>query len=739
MEAQAKTQVPKQEEDQRKAASDNWDSYQANKDAGHLDWLEHAEKCNRFYLGGGQQWDENDRKCLEAEGRPALEVNMVLTTVNSILGEQINQQAEMTFKPARKGTEELASTLSQLIKHILSDQNYQWSETQVFSDGCIEDRGFFDIRMDFNRDLYGEVSIKVKDPRSIVLDKGAKEYDPATWKEVIETRKMTLDDIENTYGKKHRDALSNKVAGGERQFGPDSIQIGGTSADNYDYTDTVGSLFGDTFGEDDMVPSQAGDVSTLRSVRVIDRQHRKMGHQRFWVDNQTGDMAPIPDNMDDGRVNHIAQVADMSVIRRYVPRVRWTISVDDYLIHDDWSIYDDFTIVPFFPYFRRGKPQGVVSNLLSPQEQLNKAESQELHIVNTSANSGWIVEAGSIINMSTDELEKRGAETGLVLITAPGREKPEKIQHNKIPTGIDRVGVKAANNIKAISGVYDALLGSESPEVSGVAMDRKLNRGLVQLQVPFNNLNKTRHLVAKRILKLIQTFYTETRTYYIANYQSTDHDFDEVTINQDMSDGSTLNDVTVGEYDVVVASVPTRDTFQDVQFAHAMSMRDAGVFIPDDVVIESSNMLHKEEIAKRVREIQGMGDMTPEQQELLAQQQLLMLREQAARVAELEGKAAEFNSRAQLNMAKAGAEATEIEMETQKLMKEFEEHMREMQLEWNKHITELQNKLALAGIHASTNLETTRYTTAAKRVSDEFKARFDYLTKRNQSNKAGGK
>ena len=57
----------------------------------------------------------------------------------------------------------------------------------------------------------------------------------------------------------------------------------------------------------------------------------------------------------------------------------------------------------------------MVRNLISPQEQLNKISSQELHIVNTTANSGWIVESGSLTGMTADDLEEHGAETGLVL------------------------------------------------------------------------------------------------------------------------------------------------------------------------------------------------------------------------------------------------------------------------------------------------------------------------------------
>ena len=100
----------------------------------------------------------------------------------------------------------------------------------------------------------------------------------------------------------------------------------------------------------------------------------------------------------------------------------------------------------------------MVRNLLSPQEQLNKISSQELHIVNTTANSGWMVESGSLVGMTTDDLEEHGAETGLVVEYARGTNPPMKISPNTIPTGLDRIAQKAAANIQSISGINESML-----------------------------------------------------------------------------------------------------------------------------------------------------------------------------------------------------------------------------------------------------------------------------------------
>ena len=82
----------------------------------------------------------------------------------------------------------------------------------------------------------------------------------------------------------------------------------------------------------------------------------------------------------------VCQEVWLSIISKMQKKVRWTVTCDKVVLHDDWSPYAGFTIVPYFAYFRRGRPFGMVRNLLSPQEQLNKIGSQELHIVNTTAN-----------------------------------------------------------------------------------------------------------------------------------------------------------------------------------------------------------------------------------------------------------------------------------------------------------------------------------------------------------------
>ena len=690
-------------------ARENFNSYERDVSAGHREYVDLAKKCDRFYVGGGEQWDEADKAKMEADGRPALEINMVLSTVNTMKGEHEAQRADIIFKPKR-GNQAVADALTKLVLNIQDNNNYPFVEGMVVMDGWIQDRGYFDCRLDFDDHIRGEIRITAKDPLTVILDPEAKEYDPKTWKRVTITEWMTVNDIHALYGKDAAEKVKAMAASGGA-FGGDSMRF---------------DMRSNTFGGDDAMSQMVyavRDETNLRSVRVIERQHRKLGVARFFIDNVNGDTREIPDEWDDAHIQKIASMADVSVIKKVVSRIRWTVSADGVMIHDDWSPYKRFTVIPYFPYFRRGRPFGVVRNLISPQEQLNKLESQELHIINTTANSGWVVESGSLLNMTEDELEDRGAETGLVLVFRKGAQPPEKIKPNSVPTGIDRAAAKSAESIRTISGVNEGMMGPNSMDVSGVTLKQAKLSGLTQMQVPFSNLNYSRQLLAEHMLEIIQAYYNETRVFQVTNHSLPNKPMEEVTINEPTPEGLVINDVTLGEYEVTVSSAPARDSFEETQFAEALSLREVGVQIPDDVIIMNSHLNDKMAIAERVRNMQGMGEPTEEELQMMQFEREVYIRRAELELMELEAKANKFMAEAQALAAKADVSSQEAAIAAQQAGAEMQLQVSRMRQDWAKHMTNLSSKRELAEIHTKAKMENTMYSKTADRLVKEIEAR----------------
>lgn len=671
-------------------AEANWVAYQRARDSGHDKWLETAKKCDDFYIG--EQWTDKDKDKLEAQGRPALTINEILKVVNAYLGKQSKQRVDLVFKPKRDATEETARALTKLTEQILDHNGYEFHEKDVFEDGIIIDRGYFDLRMNFDDNIMGDAVVRATDPYEVLPDADAKSYNPKDWNSVIQTRWMTLDDIEAHYGKAKRDEVEATASSSHNTFGEDSIRFEGRR----------------TFGDEDFtIQTLQEDDVTIRAVRIIERQYKRLVRVRYFVDDVIGDMKRIPDELSDEEAKDIANKTGVSILAKVGKRIRWVTTADNIVLHDSWSPYRSFTIIPYFPFFRKGKTSGVVRQLLSPQEQFNKMESQMLHIVNTTANSGWIYEEGSLLNMTTEELEERGAETGLVMAVKRGADRPEKIESNTIPTGLHELASRAQRNVAGIAGV-EGIIGVPNREVSGVALDQLEARGLIQVDVPFDSLKRTRMMVAHKVMELIQDFYTETRILRVTiGRNGLDQEDEELIINGVTSAGEIVNDMTLGEYDIVVGTRPALDNFDDVQFATALQMREVGVLIPDDVVIRSSILEDKDAIADRVASLQGVAPPTPEEIELAAKQLQLEMRTLELEAGKLEAEIMELQSRAAAAFAKAQATEGEAQIQAMQQALDYKTKLVDLQAKLQMFYDNLDNKLELAGIHARNKRETT--------------------------------
>jgi hypothetical protein len=604
----------KKKVDSRMVARDNQTRFEEANNTKHKEFIARAVRNNQFYAG--EQWNKEDKARLDAEGRPALTLNMILSTVNAIIGEQLERKLEVVYRPNDYGDEDTAFALNAITRNILATNNFDDSEEDVFADGLISGRGYYDVRMNFEKNLQGEVQITSEDPIDIIPDGEAKNADPSTWNECFISRWLTLDEIGAEYG-------WEKVEGLERLVDTNSFN----TDDNFEY-------FEHTFGGADRTSTlDESDSRELRRVRVVERQHYRVSEQFHFVDMVTGNMRPVPYGTSKEERETFAEHYGLDLVKRKGRRVRMTTTADDIVLHDDWSIYRSFTIVPFFAYFRRGHPFGPVDNLIDPQNLLNKTSSQELHIVNTTANSGWVIQEDSLVDMDAEDLEERGAETGLVLQYKRGYEKPDKIQPNQIPTGIDRISQKAAATIREISAVNASMLGTARADQSGRAQEAAVGRGQIQVSVIVSNLKRARRRVGKKVLELVQDFYSETRYFKVTgnSIMAGEERTDDVGINVPAEDGNILNDVTIGDYEVDISFRPSGGTMADQEFEEAMRLREMGVAIPDHVIVQHSNLTKRGELAEFLKQSQGFGEPTEEQaalEEMQVEHQINMLRKE---------------------------------------------------------------------------------------------------------------
>jgi hypothetical protein len=650
-------------------ASKTWYRYAYCRDNGHMEYVQKDDKCNAFFRG--DQWDQADLAALKAVRRPALTINKIISTIGNVMGEQIYNRSEISFRPRSGAPDTTAEILTKVFMQISDNNQLDWRRSDMFADGAIGSRGFLDVRIAFDDSMQGEVKIDNLNPKNVIIDPDADSYDPDEWNEVFTSKWVTADDIALLYSTEDAELLRGR----EQSWFPYG----------YDSIERHRDRFGDRFNA--FYAGAYDQSSVLRNLRVIERQHRMLDKQLHFVNPKTGDMRAIPNDWSRDRIAYIAQQFGLNTTKKLVKRIRWTVICDNVVLHDDWSPYKHFTVVPYFPYFRRGKTIGLVENLLSPQELLNKVSSQELHVINTTANSGWKVKAGALTNMSIEELEQRGAQTGLVL-EVNEIDGVEKIQPNTTPTGLDRITYKAEEHIKGISGVSDSMQGMDREDVAAKAIQAKRQAGSTNLVKPLDSLVRSDFILARNVLDLVQQFYTEERIITVTHDKMTG-ETEELHLNSPTPEGEVLNDLTLGEYDVVISSVPVRETLEDSQFDQAMAMREQGIEIPDTFVIENSRLLRKRDLLKSMEEAQN----SPEAQ---AQAQLQQ-RGMAAEVAKTEAEATAKQADAGLKQAKsqkeiAGIGHKDAELALNAQQDNQQDKMLEMQMDQQRHEQEMQQE-----------------------------------------------
>ena len=195
----------------------------------------------------------------------------------------------------------------------------------------------------------------------------------------------------------------------------------------------------------------------------------------------------------------------------------------------------------------------------------------------------------------------------------------------------------------------------------------------------------------KVVLNLVQAYYTEERLIQITDETDPLKRRMPMKINEITSEGMIINDLTLGEYDVIVGTAPARDNFEEIQFAEAIALRQAGVPIPDDLIVEYSHLARKGEIAQRIRQMQGMEPPSEEQAQLMQFQAEAEIRKTQLEIAQMEAEVQRLQSEAALNQAKAEGTVNDQQIKVADMQSKIQTKREELAL--RERLSEMTNQV----------------------------------------------
>lgn len=590
-------------------------------------WAERAKKAVDFFEG--RQWTEDQLRKMTAGRRPALQFNIIAPLVRLVLGYNAANKSDITFLPGQdsRATEQVAEALTRIEKVISDGCDLPFIDTEVFMDGLVTGRGYYDTRLDWETNDLGEIKSNAADPFSVYLDPDASTYDLNGDHSYLQQSKfVSLDEIEGAFGKRVMELLKPFCLG-QTPLAPVSSLI---IDDEISPVRTFGERHDNDMAFWDTFYSLVGDFvdTRRRTIRMIETQYKVREERNVIIDLETGDKKVLPEDWNQDKIQKALLYGKMVgnplvVQKRMVERLHWTTMAGDLILYDAPSQYDRYTLDPYFPYFRRGMTRGMVEDLIDPQIEKNKRRSARIEIASKTANGGWMYHEQSLDPKQERALQRWGSTPG-TNIKWKGERAPEQIEPNTPPQSHKFLEEDADADVMRIAGINEAALGQEMNVQSGRAIQAKQRQAVLSIQSYMDNQKRTKGLLGATHLSIMQNHYTEQRLYRI---MGKDGKFSQIMLNQAVQEQPTgitriLNDITVGKYQVKIDDSPISDTFLNAQFQEMLTILQQmgpsiAPFLPmfADLILDMSSMPRKDEWIERIQ-----GIFQHQQQQAQAQQ-----------------------------------------------------------------------------------------------------------------------
>ena len=553
------------------------------------------------------QWSETEAAALKDRGQAPIVYNVIAQTVNWVLGTEKRGRSDFKILPRRKDEAKGAELKTDLLKYLSDVNRLPFSRSRAFEDAIKVGIGWLEDGAQDEDD--GEpIYSRYESWRNILHDSASTELDFSDGRYIFRSKWVDVD------------VAKAMFPGREAQI--DSAVVDASLYGSFDMVD--GDVPMDYMEFDRTNYSVARTLVThkRRRVRIIECEYRVPERvKRLRGGTFKGE---IYDPTDPRHIEAIQQGAS-DVASKVMMRVRLAHMTVKDLLWEGPSPYrhNRFRWTPIW-CFRRDRdnlPYGMIRAIRDIQDDINKRASKALHIL--SSNKVIMDEGALPDSMTLDEFAEEVARPDAIIIKRPGKELTINAERELAAPHLELMS-QGINMIQQVGGVTDELLGRTTNAVSGIAVQRRQEQGSLATNKPFDNLRLAVQMQGELQLSLIEQFMTAEKQFRITN-QRGNPEFRTV------NDGLPENDITRTKADFIVSEAEWRATMRQ---AAAEVLSDLVAKMPPqvgvmllDLVVESMDLPNREEIAQRIRSMNGMKD--PDQTEPTPEE---MQREQSAQM-----------------------------------------------------------------------------------------------------------
>lgn len=593
-----------------------------------------AESNNRMEgledlkFAAGDQWPVEIQSSRNLESRPCLTINKIDAYIRQITNQQRQQRPRIRVHPVNnQADKKIADVLQGITRHIEVNSNADDAYDNAFDYAVRMGWGYWRVVTDYTREDSFDQEIYIQQ----------------------------IDNPFTVY------------------FDPNSVLPDGSDAERCIITTVMPkAVFREQYpGADDgsnFMPRGTGDSSaewvTKEDVRVC---------EYFYTERKRAKLVMLSDGTsafeEDLPSAETLALAGITILEKrdsYRKQIKWVkLTAMEVLDSKDWP----GRYIPIVPCYGqqliiqdKRKKYGITRFAKDPQRMYNFWSTSMTESVALAPKAKWLLAEGQDEGHETDWAMAnikstpvlRYKQTDIDGRVAPA---PTRLQPEPPPAGIMSAAAQISNDLQTVIGIFDP---NQMPtgNLSGKAINGQQQQIDLSTFHYYDNLTRSIRHTGKIILDLVPKIYDAQRVMRIIG---DDGQPDLVTINEQKRDDTgaivqILNNVTVGEYDVVMDTGPGYQS-KRIQAVEAMMpmMQNQELFnIAGDLMFRNMDFPGAEVIADRLAALNPMSqideksDVPPQAQMQLAQQKkMLQDMQQQLQAAQLE-----INNRGQVAQIK---------------------------------------------------------------------------------------
>lgn len=511
-------------------------------------WYKKAEKNYDYFAG--RQWDEEDIRILQEQGRPAVTFNRVPRTVNAVVGLQIQSREEPVCYPVELGDSAYGEYETNVLRYYGEKSGVADEDTEGFRDCLITGMAWGEVFLDTEDVSNPEIKVESIDPREMLYDPKSQKPDASDARWIARVKDLTKEEFEELLPKESFISYSF--------WGKDRIE-----GEPHDATNAWRY-------END----QSESTSSVKTCSVIQYQ--------YWEKVTSYKIQDLNGKMIDADAKQFKKIKP--IIEQYgIEHVEYKKKVyKQCLLLKSKIVHSMELKIGMFSFScmtgdankNEGMWMSLVDRMEDPQMWANKWLSQVQYIVNSGAKSGLIAEEGALKNPRRAEQEW-AVPGSITMLNSGGLGKIMPKEAPRYPEGVDRLLQYAVSAIEDVVGVNLELLGlANRDQAIGLEETRK-KAAVTVLATFFDSLRRYRKNQAKIMMGYIREYVPEGTLV-------------RITGEQGMKYIPLMKDKLANTFDIVISEAPNSPNMKERVSTTLMQYipiaLQAGIPIPPDIL-----------------------------------------------------------------------------------------------------------------------------------------------------------